>query len=182
MDGQNKSLKFLIFLGHDRSTQASTLHLRPSTVSHHISRLSEAGLVSARTAGYYRHYHLEPGALEKMAQRLLSKEELQGIVSEIDLGAYERDVLDHYSLPDGYLKILPAQWKKRQAILRYIAKTFDHGIQYSEAEINQHLLSYHEGTATMRREMIGEGLLLREGGIYWRPDPDQSDQDNSSPD
>jgi hypothetical protein len=157
---------------------ASLLDLRPSTISHHLSRLSEAGLVSARTAGYYRQYHLQPATLEEMARRLLSKEELRGIVLGIDLEAYERDVLDHYSLPNGRLKNLPAQWKKRQAIMRHIAKSFAYGVRYSEAEINQRLLAYHEDTATIRREMVGEGLLQREGGTYWRPYPDQSNQHN----
>lgn len=32
---------------------AAMLDLRPSTVSHHLSRLTEAGLVSARAEGYY---------------------------------------------------------------------------------------------------------------------------------
>ena len=32
---------------------AALLQLKPSTVSHHLARLSEAGLVSAKVDGYY---------------------------------------------------------------------------------------------------------------------------------
>src|SRR3989304_4501021 len=55
---------------------AAMLTLRPSTVSHHLSRLAEAGLVSARAEGYYSVYSLEVRALEAMARRLRSREEL----------------------------------------------------------------------------------------------------------
>lgn len=44
---------------------AAMLDLRPSTVSHHLSRLTEAGLVSARAEGYYSVYQLEEKALEE---------------------------------------------------------------------------------------------------------------------
>lgn len=152
---------------------ASMLHLRASTISHHLSRLSEAELVSARAAGYYRHYHLEFSALEKMAGCLKSMATFQGIASEVDLHAYERDVFDHYSSPDGHLKTLPAPWKKRQAILRHIAKGLEHGVRYTEAQIDRHLLAYHEDVATIRQEMLDEGLLQLECELYWRPDPDQ---------
>jgi len=37
---------------------AEMLSLRPSTVSHHLSILGEAGLVSARAESYYNIYQL----------------------------------------------------------------------------------------------------------------------------
>src|SRR5512137_2305156 len=41
---------------------SALLNLQPSTVSHHLSRLSSVGLVSARAEGYYNVYHLEEKA------------------------------------------------------------------------------------------------------------------------
>ena len=38
---------------------AELLQIKPSTVSHHLSRLSEAGLVKARSESYYNVYHLD---------------------------------------------------------------------------------------------------------------------------
>ena len=35
------------------------LDLRPSTVSHHLSKLSEVGLVSAKVSSYYHIYQLD---------------------------------------------------------------------------------------------------------------------------
>jgi len=37
---------------HTVEQLAEMLHLHPSTVSHHLNRLSKAGLVSARAEGY----------------------------------------------------------------------------------------------------------------------------------
>ncbi len=51
---------------------AVMLNLRPSTVSHHLSKLSEAGLVSAKAMSYYNIYQFENKTLEAMAQHLLS--------------------------------------------------------------------------------------------------------------
>jgi DNA-binding transcriptional ArsR family regulator len=61
---------------------AEMLHLHPSTVSHHLSRLSKASLVSARAEGYYSVYHLETKALENMAQRLLEQDTFPAAVAQ----------------------------------------------------------------------------------------------------
>lgn len=148
---------------------AGLLNIRSSTVSHHLAILSEAGLVSARSNSYYNIYQLEPKALESIAQHLLAKDTLPTIVAEVDMDAYDRKVLDDFTLPNGRLKSIPAQRKKLEAILRYLARSFDPGKRYSEKEVNAILASYHEDTATLRREMVGTGLLGRSSGgtEYW---------------
>ncbi len=147
---------------------AAMLELRPSTVSHHLSRLARASLVSARAEGYYSVYVLETDALENMARRLLSGEELPMVAAGIDLDAFDRKVVADFSLPDGQLKTIPAQRKKLLAILRHIVADFRRGAQYSEKRVNKILSRYHEDTATLRRELVGAGLMEREAGKYWR--------------
>ncbi len=149
---------------------AAMLELRPSTVSHHLSRLARAGLVSARAEGYYSVYELETDALEDRARRLLSGEELPAAAAGIDLDAFDRKVVADFSLPDGRLKSIPAQRKKMLAILRHIVNDFRPGTQYSEKRVNIILSRYHEDTATLRREMVGARVLKREAGEYWRAD------------
>ena len=148
---------------------AAMLELRPSTVSHHLSRLARAGLVSARAEGYYSVYELETAALEDMARRLLSQEALPAVAADIDLDAFDRKVIEDFSLPDGRLKTIPAQQKKLLAILRHLVANFRFGTRYREARVNEILGAYHEDTATLRREMVGAGLLQRDAGLYWRP-------------
>ena len=43
---------------------AALLNLKAPTVSHHLSKLAEAGLVTARAEGYYSIYQLDREALE----------------------------------------------------------------------------------------------------------------------
>jgi predicted transcriptional regulator len=149
---------------------AVMLNLRPSTVSHHLSKLSEAGLVSAKAMSYYNIYQFENKTLEAMAQHLLSKENLSAIAVDVDLDAYDRKVVSDYSLPDGQLKTIPAQRKKLEAILGYISQDFESGTRYNERQVNEILEKYHPDTATLRRELIGAGILARSSGgkEYWR--------------
>jgi predicted transcriptional regulator len=145
------------------------LKLRPSTVSHHLSKLSEVGLVSAKAISYYNIYQFEHKALEAMAQRLLTKENLPAMAVDIDLDAYDRKVVNDYALPDGQLKTIPAQRKKLEAILRYVSRDFEQGVHYSERQVNEILGRYHNDTATLRRELIGAEILARSSGgrEYW---------------
>lgn len=148
---------------------AAILHLRPSTVSHHLSKLAEVGLVSAKAESYYNVYQLEEETLHK-TRLMFSQEELAAVVEDMDLDAYDRKVVEDYSLPDGRLKTIPAQRKKLEAVLRYVVTVFDPGVRYSEKQVNEMLSRFHEDTATLRRELVGYGLMQREGGggEYWR--------------
>lgn len=58
-----------------------------STTTHHLARLSKAGLVSARAESYYNIYQLEAGKLETLSKQLLAPEQLPSIVSEVDMDA-----------------------------------------------------------------------------------------------
>lgn len=140
------------------------LSLQPSTVSHHLSKLSEVGLVSAKSSSYYNIYQLENNELEAMAKRLLSKDTLPAMASDVDLDAYDQKVVSDYSLPGGQLKTIPSQRKKMEAILRYVTRAFQPGDRYTEREVNEILENYHQDTATLRRELIGSGLLERSAG------------------
>ena len=81
-------------------------------------------------------------------------------------------MVEGYSLPDGRLKTIPAQRKKLEAILRYVVKTFEPNVLYSEKQVNETISRFHTDVATLRRELVGSGLMKREagGGAYWRTD------------
>lgn len=151
---------------------AVLLNLKPSTVSHHLSKLAEAGLVSAKTESYYNVYRLEEKALEEKTRRLLSREDFQSAVADVDVNAYDRKVVADFKRRDGSLKTIPAQRKKLEAVLRHVVEVFEPGKRYSEKQVNKILSGFHEDTASLRRELVGYGLMKREGGggDYWRVD------------
>jgi predicted transcriptional regulator len=148
---------------------AAILNLRPSTVSHHLSKLADVGLVSAKAYSYYNVYQLEEEKLQQ-TRLLFSQQDLAAVVEDVDLDAYDRKVVEDYSLPDGKLKTIPSQSKKLEAILRYVVESFELETLYSEKQINEILSRFHEDVATLRRELVGFGLIDREenGEAYWR--------------
>ena len=157
---------------------AEILGLRASTVSHHLSRLSEVGIVSAKAESYYNVYQLEAKVLEDLARRMLSEEALPQAAAGIDMDAYDRKVVENYTFPEGRLKTIPSQRKKREAILRHILKAFDPDVVYTEKQVNEILKQFHEDTATLRRELIGYRMMSRKAGgsAYWVRQTDDSDE------
>ncbi len=149
---------------------AALLNLKPSTVSHHLAKLAQVGLVSARTESYYNVYQLDEKALESKSKSLFSQENLAASVADVDADAYDNKVVRDYTRKDGSLKTIPSQRKKLDAILRYLVQAFDLNKRYSEKKVNEILGKYHEDVASLRRELVGSGLMKREGGggEYWR--------------
>jgi predicted transcriptional regulator len=149
---------------------AALLDLKPSTVSHHLAKLAQVGLVSAKTQSYYNVYQLDEKALESKSKSLFSQESLAASVADVDADAYDHKVIKDYARKDGSLKTIPAQRKKLDAILRHVVHAFELNKKYSEKKVNEILAKYHEDTATLRRELVGAKLMKREGGggEYWR--------------
>jgi hypothetical protein len=149
---------------------AALLNLKPSTVSHHLSKLAQIGLVGAQTESYYNVYHLKEKTLEEKTRRLLSRQDFTTAAADVDLDTYDHKVIADFSRRDGSLKTIPAQRKKLEAVLRHIVKAFEPGRHYTEKQVNKILSGFHEDTASLRRELIGYGFMEREGGggDYWR--------------
>jgi biotin operon repressor len=149
---------------------AALLNLKASTVSHHLAKLAQVGLVSAKTESYYNIYQLDEKALQSKSRNLFSRENLAASVVNVDADAYDNKVINDYTRKDGSLETIPAQRKKLEAILRHVVKAFEPGKRYSEKQVNEILGKYHEDTASLRRELVGYKLMNREGGggDYWR--------------
>ncbi len=147
---------------------AASLNLGASTVSHHLARLSEAGLVTARADGYYNVYSLQTEKLEEMSRRLLKRETLAKLAEDADVEAYDRKVIRDFISPDGRFKALPSQEKKFLVVLRYILNAFEPGRSYTEKEVNEIIKQYNDDFATIRRSFIEYRLMARENGIYHR--------------
>ncbi len=149
---------------------AALLEVSASTVSHHLSKLTEIGLVSARVDGYYNIYHLETEALEGMARKLLSKDTLPDVARDLDRKAYDRKVLSIYLNEDGTIHQLPTNRRKLDVVLDYIVEKFAFDRIYTESEVNDIIGALNDDIAGLRRDLISVGLLDREqdGSAYWR--------------
>jgi DNA-binding transcriptional ArsR family regulator len=149
------------------SDLATLVGLKEPTVSHHLTKLSEVGLVSKRVDGNTHLYRLESQRLEKLSKRVYSAEGMQAIASPVDASTYERKVLQTFTEGPKLLQI-PASRKKRLVILHWLLRDFEHERRYPEKEINERLLQHHWDSATLRREFIMNKLMARESGVYWR--------------
>jgi DNA-binding transcriptional ArsR family regulator len=149
---------------------ADRLGIGVSTTSHHLARLAEAGLVSARAEGHYYYYSLQTDVLQQKAEKLLKNDNLPRLSSgSMDGEAYDRKVLATFMDETGRIKAFPAQEKKFQVILRQVVKSFFPGRRYPEKEVNEILSRFHDDTATLRRGLIEYHLMERAGGggDYW---------------
>jgi len=145
------------------------LSLRPSTVSHHLSKLAKARLVSARSESYYNIYRLETKVLEEMSQRLLARDTLPAVTADVDMDAYDRKVINTFCDDDGRIKQFPSQQKKFEAILRYVVKDFQPGTRYPEKQVNEIISRFSDDFAYLRRGLVENKMMAREGGggEYW---------------
>jgi hypothetical protein len=149
---------------------AAALDLRASTVSHHLARLSEAGLVSSRTEGHFHLYSLDVAAIEASAKRLLAREDLQDLAgADADADAWDRKVLATFLDAEGRVRQFPMQRKKFEVLLRHVARALEPGATYTEKELNTVLKRYSDDTATLRRGLVDHRMMARDrdGGRYW---------------
>ena len=81
---------------------------------------------------------------------------------------YDARVRENFVDADDRIVSIPAQLKKRLAILRWLVEDFQPGRRYSEAEVNEIISRRHPDFATLRRHLVDEELMQRQHSIYWR--------------
>jgi biotin operon repressor len=145
---------------------AAILGLAPATISHHLAKLTGVGLLVSEKDQYYQTYSLVGDTLHKTLDEVIRLPQPE-LATEVEEDAYRKKVLATF-LKRGRLTRIPAQRKKRRVILEKIVEQFEPEREYSEREVNHILLDFHEDVATLRREMIANGLMEREHEVYWR--------------
>ena len=146
---------------------AERLGLTPSTVSFHMKKLEDAGLVTARKEQYYTVYVLNREMLDASLSELVTSSPEQIDEQQKREDRYRDKVIKAF-FEYGKLISIPVQRKKRIICLEEIAKRFEIGREYDEAELSDIIASINEDYCTIRRDMIGEGILARDGSTYVR--------------
>lgn len=149
---------------------ATLLDLKAPTVSHHLSKLKELGVVSMRLDGNDHLHRLNLDGLQAMSKevfRSFTSERVATLSDDVEYDAWERKVLSNF-LQGGRIKAIPTGYKKRLAVLKWLMKHFDEGVKYRETEVNEIIERHHPDYCTLRREFITNGLMERENGVYWR--------------
>lgn len=154
----------------ERSVQelAELLELKEPTVSHHLAALKALGLVTARPEGVTRWHALRLETLTALNRGLLDQKQVADLGREACETPWEDKVLASFVSAKGALKSIPASRRKRLIVLKWMAAQFEEGRRYREKEVNAILHRRHWDSATLRRELVGAGLMQREAGVYWR--------------
>lgn len=151
---------------------AAELELGVSTTSHHLAKLAAAGLVSATPRGHQNLYALKLETLTALSQQLLQPGTLPTLAApaQDDGELFARKVMRSFTDADGRITAFPMQRKKFRVLLEYVQRDFEPGKRYTEPQVNRVLKRYNDDVATIRRGLIEEGFMRREGGggHYWR--------------
>lgn len=146
---------------------AERLNLTPATISFHLKKLQEAGAVTSYKTQYYTMYRLEQALFRFQIMDVLQETSDDAAIQEEREAIYRQKVLDTF-FSYGKLVSIPVQRKKERIILEELVKQFVPNQPYSEPEVNRILEAFHDDYCTLRRDLIGEKLMIRRDGIYFR--------------
>lgn len=146
---------------------AQRLGLTAATVSFHLKKLAQAGAVSSYKSQYYTMYTLNRDLFDTTILDIVQEESEEADLQAQRDEAYRQHVLDSF-FQDGRLKTIPAQRKKKRIVLQALVGQFEPQRIYPEGEVNAILARYHDDVCTLRRDLVGEGLLERDAQGYWR--------------
>lgn len=142
---------------------ASRLGLAISTISFHLKKLEDVGLVTSKKEQYYKQYSVNKDVLDQSLKHLITLDKDPLMEDRED--EYRNKVLDVF-FQNNYCEHLPVQQKKRLIILEEIAKAFNDDTIYDELEVNEIIKSYHDDYCTVRRELVDYKFLSRKKGDY----------------
>jgi hypothetical protein len=141
--------------------------LAPSTVSFHLRKLEQAGLVSSRKEQYYVVIQANDAIFDTTLREIVSAPTVGRELQDGRMEEYRRKVLETF-FRHGALEKLPTQHKKRLIVLEQFAVRFEPEHRYSEQEVTGLIMPLFDDYCTIRRLLVDEGLIRREGAEYWR--------------
>ena len=150
---------------HCAEELVSRLHRAPSTVTFHLKKLEEAGLVTRSRNQYYGIFELNAALLEVSLKAFITQPAAIDSAEQKRLRKYRESVLRTF-IKNGKLVQLPKQWKKKRIILDELVTRLDQDKTYAESELNQALITFFPDYCTLRRLLIDEGYMVREGTLY----------------
>lgn len=139
------------------------LGLKPPTITHHIGKLKEVGLIKEQREKNTVYFYFIESELERS---LLVTKEI-GKKEKLNVTLEERHTIEkNFFSADGKLKQIPAQQKKKIIILAKLAEGLKANKVYTEREISGYLKGFHEDYATLRRELIIHEFAYRKNNEY----------------
>lgn len=151
---------------------AALLDLTEATVSHHLSKLRTAGILTLRSDGNQRFYSLNQQTLQRKGQCMMALDTFRFAVEEVVESDYSW--LDALGLDDFARKTLrdctenqrlthiPRKRAKLIVVLEWLVTFFERDRVYSEREINAILKERYDDYVSLRRDLVDMKYLRRD--------------------
>ncbi|MDF2937540.1 MAG: transcriptional regulator, ArsR family [Paenibacillaceae bacterium] len=167
-------VKMLILLANDSHNGlylAEKLGVTPATITHHSSKLRQAGLISERrdkNTVYFSLNHEVFRSFSRGAEQLIDRQinQQEVIPMNEELEKFKQSVIRNFYGTDGALKQIPVQLKKKLIVLEEMVQRLESGKSYPEKDLNAFIKQFHMDFATIRREFIIHQYMYRENNVY----------------
>ena len=146
---------------------AERLGLTAATISFHLKKLEDAGAVTSYKDQYYTMFSLCQNVFMTYIIDIFKEESDEAEEQKKRDEIYRNKVIAAF-FEYGKLKSIPSQRKKERICLEEIAKAFEIGKKYDEKKVNAKIEDFFDDYCTIRRDMISEGIMEREGTEYIR--------------
>ena len=134
------------------------LDLTAPTISHHLHRLRDAGIVTATADGQRRHWSINTGLLADVsAPDAAAAGPVDAAQAKVVATFFEGE----------RLRSIPTKRKARVAVLLELLRRFEPGRRYAEREVNDIVRQAHDDVALLRRELVDYRYLRRARSMYW---------------
>ncbi|MCU7494086.1 MAG: DUF2087 domain-containing protein [Ignavibacteria bacterium] len=144
---------------------AKRLNLSESTVSFHMKKLENSGLVLRQKEQYYAVFSVNKDIFSNTLKDIVSFENAEKPLQDERMKQYREKVISTY-FSNGRLLRIPSQHKKRLIVLEEIIKLFEKTMTYPEKQIDSMLEEINEDYCSLRRYFIDENMMQRERGSY----------------
>jgi len=143
------------------------LGLTAATVSFHMKKLTQAGLVDFHRVRVYTMYRLKTEALQPSVADVICPKAEEAPTKPLDPGEQFRRKVVRAFMPNGYCATMPAHEKKRMVIYEEIYRGFTPGQSYPEKTVNEIISRVFADYCLVRRTMIEMGWMTRDArNIY----------------
>jgi len=165
---------------------AAILGTKAPTISHHIARLEEVGLVSAEAQQYYKIFALNATTLGGYVDALTPAHLARRVDLDdtIDANAYAALILARW-LKDDRLQGIPRKLQHQRAVYTWLTDKFAQDVRYDSDQVGEIVAQWcHPNICTelIRRLVDGRYLgRLADGSWYWRADSPMAQQADFDP-
>ncbi len=136
-----------------------------STVSFHLKKMEESGLVKKQKQQYYYIYEINKQIFNEKLVQFVRFDNIEKFAQDERIEEYKQKIIKTFFRGKKLLK-LPSQSMKRWIVLEVILNKFVPNKEYTEKQVDEIIESVYDDYCTVRRYFIDEKVMVRNGIMY----------------